>query len=405
MRSYIPEMSEPFFETVHDGEWNACVGIQGYELNYIDGYLEAARILAATVIDDGLVASRDTLAMPILYNARHGLELALKYVVRELAELALILPSAQINHDIRAYWTHLRDAKVCDREARALVLKLQPFVESLARIDDDGQELRYFENREGDRSLGDLATVNLPLIRASIEEMDALLHQLTDRVAHLGEEHGTGTRTDRCSRTDLVEIARALGDQAEWRDPAFDKRKAALMERFDLSGRAFSDAVNTVKKSRALAAAIGIETPLTYLTDEQIMFVAERWRAVHPPRLGDRDVFVIPRNRLREEVLKGREERNALYEAVIEALSVEQVAELEALFYIGRDRVFGEHHEAIVERTLAEHRVAGDRWPQVYHILSKTNFLDGLIEGLRRVGRPPLADRLGAQRDGAVPAD
>lgn len=308
----MPVMSDPFFETVRDGEWNACIGIQSYELNYVDGYLEAARILAATVIDDGLVASRDTLAMPILYNARHGLELALKYVVRELAELALVPPRERVNHDIKAYWTHLRDAQVCDRETRAVILELEPFVESLARIDDDGQELRYFENREGDRSLRDLATVNLPLIGVSIDAMDALLHRLTDRVAHLAGEHGTGTRTLRCSRTDLVEIARTLGDQAGWRDPVFDDRRAELMARFDLSGRTFSDAVNAIKGSRALAAIVGMETPLIYLTDEKVLSVAEQWLAVNPPRVVDPGVFIIPRDRLREEMLNGREERNAL---------------------------------------------------------------------------------------------
>jgi len=63
-------MIDPFFETIEDGEWNACVGVQGTAFAYVDGYLEAARILAATVIDDGLMGSRDSLIMPILYNAR-----------------------------------------------------------------------------------------------------------------------------------------------------------------------------------------------------------------------------------------------------------------------------------------------------------------------------------------------
>ncbi len=57
---------DPFFEIFHDGQWNACVGIQGNEQNYIDGYIEAALELASAVLDKRLVASRDTLAMPIL---------------------------------------------------------------------------------------------------------------------------------------------------------------------------------------------------------------------------------------------------------------------------------------------------------------------------------------------------
>lgn len=28
---------DPFFESIHDSQWNACVGVQGNEQNYIDG--------------------------------------------------------------------------------------------------------------------------------------------------------------------------------------------------------------------------------------------------------------------------------------------------------------------------------------------------------------------------------
>lgn len=51
-------MTEPFFEAIEDGEWNACVGVQGTAFAYVDGYLEAARILAAAVIDDELMGMR-----------------------------------------------------------------------------------------------------------------------------------------------------------------------------------------------------------------------------------------------------------------------------------------------------------------------------------------------------------
>ena len=42
---------DPFFQVVHDGQWNACIGVQGEELNYIDGYLQAAQLLVDTLIE------------------------------------------------------------------------------------------------------------------------------------------------------------------------------------------------------------------------------------------------------------------------------------------------------------------------------------------------------------------
>lgn len=37
-----PSDRDPFFRPVADAEGNACIGKQGDELDYIDGYLEAA---------------------------------------------------------------------------------------------------------------------------------------------------------------------------------------------------------------------------------------------------------------------------------------------------------------------------------------------------------------------------
>ena len=37
-----PYASVPFFKRIFGGQWNACIGKQGHEKNYIDGYIEAA---------------------------------------------------------------------------------------------------------------------------------------------------------------------------------------------------------------------------------------------------------------------------------------------------------------------------------------------------------------------------
>jgi hypothetical protein len=176
---------DPFFEVVRDGQWNACVGIQGGVEDYVDGYTEAALELATAVIDKHMFASRDTLAMPILYSCRHALELALKYAIEGLFEMRAIAALHQINHDILSHWRHLRDSGIGNARLMALIVELEPFVVSLAAIDDDGQELRYAHNREGQRSLGGIAVVNLPLVRQSIERMREIILRLKERLRDL----------------------------------------------------------------------------------------------------------------------------------------------------------------------------------------------------------------------------
>lgn len=398
-------MTDPFFEVIHDGEWNACVGVQGSETNYVDGYLEAARILADRVIEGNLMGSRDTLAMPILYNVRHGLELALKYAVDRLGRIGLV-PNREgtADHHILSYWRHLDDARVPDRQVRELLVAIEPFVRSLSRVDGDGQELRYFTRQDGVRSLEDLAVVNLPHVRDSVERLAELLASLQERVAILRDEHGTGTHTTRCSRTDLDEIASMVGPHSTWTQESFIGRKAAVMERFGLTRKAFSNAMDTIRASRPLAARIGIETNLAHLRDEQAVELARNWLGVFPPAPHD---FVARLVRPAELGAKEIESYMAKVRDLVgkteQGMSLEEFADVEAVFYLGRDRVHGEYYAASLEHTIERHRLE-PRSRKIRHIVSKTNMLEGLIGGLRRVGRPSLADRLHQMREAVRPA-
>jgi hypothetical protein len=51
-------------------------------------------------------------------------------------------------------------------------------VVSLAKIDDDGQELRYPTTQDGKKSLDRIAVVNLPHLRRSLQPMGDILTRL-----------------------------------------------------------------------------------------------------------------------------------------------------------------------------------------------------------------------------------
>lgn len=386
---------DPFFEEIHGTGWNACVGVQGSALNYADGYLEAARELIAAVIDKRLAGSRDTLAMPILYNCRHGLELALKLAIDRLHKMGMIGMTHPVNHDIQSHWQHLRDGEIGDARLNQLIGKLEPFVVSLAGIDEDGQELRYAANREGSRSLGNVAVVNLLLIRHSIDAMSAILEHVKLRLFDLEEERPTGTHTNECSRADLVVIASILGDHATWREASFEDKKREAMERFGLSSRKFSAAVSAIRKSRPLASLIGLESELGHLSDDKAIAALELWAKAHPIRPHDPedlgiDYINLDAGRMREEARIACE----LNKAIMELLTLEEFADLEAVFYIGRGRVMGEHYQEHLSGTLKEHRAMHSRWGLVDHIMSKTDLLDSLAAGATTVGCPSLAGKL-----------
>ena len=389
---------DPFFEYLPGTDWNACVGKQGYEENYVDGYMEAAQRLVALVMDKQLAGSRDTLVLPILYNARHGIELALKFTINRLHGLGMIADRHPVNHDIFSHWRHLSDANVGDEAMRALIAELQPYVVSLAAIDDDGQQLRYAEDQSGAKSLGDLAVVNLKLIRHSLGAVGSILSRMKYRVLDLRYERGTGTFTSKCSRSDLKVIATMVGPRAAWSDLAFDVAKAAVLERFGLGSRDFSKALDTIQKSRELATIIGVETQLCHLSDERALFALEHWAEAHPPFDPDKntmgiDVFDRDWDSFRREARAAR----SLDETIIESLQVEEISDLEALFYIGREAEFGEFYEEGYREALEKNRLE-EPFAYVHHLMSKTNLLDAVVNGCRIAGRPSLASRLRAIR-------
>ncbi|MXP29557.1 DUF3775 domain-containing protein [Porphyrobacter algicida] len=400
-------VTDPFFEVLYDGDWNACIGKQGDEINYVEGYLQAAQLLVDTLLEKEMFGSRDTLAMPILFNARHGLELALKYVLREFSALGMARTrEGPVDHDLHAYWVHLSEQHIGDRACREQLAELKPFVESFMKQDIDGQELRYFENRDGKQSLGEQAVVNLPLIQAAVRELLYILERLMERVACLAQEHISGTRTAECSRSDLIAIARIVGPKQSWTEDAFLDRKADAMAQFGLSSKGFSKALDAVKASRELKNIIEVESDLLHLSEAKIVEIVALWLDANPPKPANTPPRVVNASSISfDDVMRYGDKMSALNRAVMKQLTVEEFADLQAIYYVGRDRRFGEEYPRLLETTLAAHRLAKERYALFHHILSKKNFIDGLAAGLRRVGQPALGDKVAQMRDALRPAE
>jgi hypothetical protein len=86
--------------------------------------------------------------------------------------------------------------------------------------------------------------------------------------------------------------------------------------------------------------------------------------------------------------------RREVLAAIQARLSPEALADLEAMFYLERDRVYSEHYEPYVAQVLREHAVAKDPQAKIMHLLEKTNLLQCLQGAAGKFGRLSLAERL-----------
>jgi hypothetical protein len=399
-------MSEdPFFGLSDDSTWNACIGQQGDELHYVEGFLEAASELANAVIDKNMLAKRDTLVLPILYNARHAIELVLKYVAGQLFDCGVIAQRHPANHDIRGLWDHLIAADVPDEAMRSHLKALERFALSLDRIDDDGQELRYHVNRDGETSLKGESLANIVVIRDNLKELSSVIDGLMHRTIGFVAERKSGSYTSRCSRADLREIAGMMPPLADWGSEAFTEAKNAVKERFRLSNTQFSKAIDAIKANREFNGMIGGETDLPYLLDDEVMLVVEQWHALHADRAG-KEPEVVQGSRFRAaDLIANLKKRRECLDALSETIFCQEAADLQALFYLGRGDFYPELFE---QRAAAYLKSMGDGAEvrnRTARILDKTNLLTCLERGARRAGRLALAERLSAPPAERTPAE
>jgi hypothetical protein len=388
--------SDPFFKRHIDAHWNACVGPQGGEENYVDGYIEAAIELADAVIDRKLFGKRDTLVLPILYNARHSVELALKFATRRLVKAGLVKPIERQSHDIRAYWQKLDNARLGDKKLLQTIAALKPFAESLDRIDKDGQGLRYHVSQSDESSLPHHPLANLEVIRASLAELAPLIEVLKNRVLSFLDERATGTFTNRCSRRDLHVIAQLIPRRDNWQSALFDEQKLALKARFKMGSNAFSDALHAIQRNRETKALIGIESDLLHLTDDDVVWLAEQWRRLHPPRDDGSGVVEVVNfsDASFEATMEGLATRKAVIDEVAQRLSADQLADIQAIFYLGRNGEYAERYEANVEETKQWHLVENDPKKWIVHLMDKTNFLTCVQRAVEKLGRLALSEKM-----------
>jgi hypothetical protein len=371
-----PYVDDPFFKSRSDSTWNACIGKQGDEEHYLDGYMEAAIELADAVIEKKMYEKRDTLVLPILYNVRHAVELALKFATDRLAAAGLVQPPSSPNHDIKAYWERLEGASLGDEKLLEILRKLKPFIDSLSRIDSDGQELRYHVNRDGTPSLEGYSLANLEVIRTSLSELSDILSVLKCRTLSFISERETGTFTNRCSRRDLLTIAQVVPRRDSWNSPLFDERKASIKTRFNLCNREFADALNAIQGNREMKVILGMETDLVHVLDDDVVWIAEQWRRLHPRRDGDSNGPAIKSGNLvtLDAMLEQMDTEREVIDEIEKRICADQLAEVEAMFYLARDRIFPEYYEQRIEKAQKEHAAAGDPGERIDHLISKTNF-------------------------------
>lgn len=221
-----------------------------------------------------------------------------------------------------------------------------------------------------------------------------VLRKLKYRVREFREENQTGTRTQNCSRSDLEFIAKEMAPYRTLGSPEFLEARDRVKARFGFGNRPFQEAYDVIKKSREFGVHFGQTFELKSLSDEHAKFFVSGWTKLHPPRPEGEPRSRIVRSSELVELMRTAPCAPPVARELMAKLSIDDLADVETIYYLGRDKAFPEFYDSEFATTKKEYEVVPDPIGKVQHVLNKTNLLKYLSLGIRRLGRPSLADEL-----------
>jgi hypothetical protein len=131
-----------------------------------DGYVRAGAALIDRCAQDS--ADRHILIYPILFNYRHGLELAMKWIIDNYGSHAgVLLTEAERNHDLLGLWKSCKQVIVklgSHGENDKALRVVEQIVKDFHELDKSSMAFRYSMNRNG-------ATIKLPKISVDLENI------------------------------------------------------------------------------------------------------------------------------------------------------------------------------------------------------------------------------------------
>lgn len=269
-------------------------------------YTIVLRQIVGDVIDElDFVNLTDPMVYPIIFCARHSIELCLKWLLRQISSIKIIKENKKlfINYktatneaDIISYSTQLENKyeclgieiktkthdieKLCELicEYYDVDVNIKKFFDIILPylsdyfIDPAGDVFRYWNDSSGEPNLEsrDIRLISLDIFKDKYDIIYKKIIELFYLVIEVKIAiERTDTFTKTLSRWQLEEIARKLPQRSTWGKelPAIKKQ---IIDDYGLSSREFSEALNIIQENREFCVNIGMEIPFKNFSDTSI---------------------------------------------------------------------------------------------------------------------------------------
>ena len=381
---------------------NACVGDNGTRgaIDYAEGFASAANtLLDSAIAGRGINLPIDTLVYPVCFTMRHAIELFLKMVTENLAEIRTLrgVPLPVFNqvasHDLHLIWTYVKThAPATDERLASHVQKLDEYVTDVADMDSTGQVFRYPSDVGNKKHLTSIGIINFVVLKRRFNELQRLLERLNRTMVDLVEEYRWGTFTRNLSRLQLRQLASELPAKAMWGEAFFGQVRDDLKAKYKLSGNELTRAINLIQGRHEMAACIGAPVPIPGLSVAALKQFLDKWCAandlqlvINPPPPRIISPFEIA------EALRDELRRKTLGNTLAGEIDHYAYAAIKALFYFEDEAPVSE----VFERILVNYRREADGYKENFeafqqslgHMLGKIRVFERILYSLDFFGQ------------------
>jgi len=338
---------------------NACVGDNGAPraIDYAEGFASAANaLLDSAIADQGINLPVDTLIYPVCFTMRHAIELFLKKVTEDLAEIgtlrgvALPVFNQVASHDLGLIWAYVKThAPATDERLVDHVKRLDEYIADVADMDATGQVFRYPSDLDNKKHLTSIGIINFVVLKRRFNQIQPLLEGLNRAMVDLVEEYRWGTFTTNLSRLQLRKIASELPVRSRWGEAFFDQVRDDLKVKHKVSSGELSRAIKLIQRRHEMAAYIGVPVPIPGLSVAALERFFDRWCTANdvqlvinppPPRIvSPADIAVA----LRDDLY-----RQELGNVLAAEIDPDEYGAIKALFYFENEAPVSEAFERVL---------------------------------------------------------
>lgn len=364
------------FRPGNNFHYNACVGKNGFNdiSSYEDGYHDAVNILFEQLIKERKYHV-DTLVYPILFSARHRIELFFKKFVDRLEKLNALkdrkynrIPRKNI-HDLRILWEYVEELSQVDKRYSEDIIDLNDFIKDYFDIDLTGETFRYPFNNNNQQHLEDRSRINLLVFKEQYDSMSQLINYIDKYSYEMIEEYYQKTYVGELSRYEIKDISIKLPDHSKWNTAIFKDTINHLREEYGISQRKLSQTIDVIKNHREFSRNIGLSVKVTEINRKTYQKVKQVRSEIM-----QKDIDTYP------------ETVGTLIGYLDDILNKESCAVLRTFDEIGYHTLYSEEYDRHVEYYLS--------FPQYIYeltdIILKNNAIDNIEAGMRICGQDHL---------------